>query len=89
MHGPDGVDYQNHNEFVEVVRPERIVFQHQSDPKFQATVSFEELDGKTKLIYSTRFESAAVFDQVKSFAIPGGEQTLERLEAHLATTAKS
>ena len=28
MHGPDGVDYQNASDFVEVVKPERIVFQH-------------------------------------------------------------
>ena len=28
MHGPDGGDYPNESVFVEVVRPERIVFRH-------------------------------------------------------------
>src|SRR4051794_12623895 len=35
MHGPDGVDYKNENVFVEIVKPERIVFDHVSGPKFQ------------------------------------------------------
>src|SRR5687768_10649513 len=28
MHGPDGTNYDNEKEFVEVVRPERVVFDH-------------------------------------------------------------
>ena len=28
MHGPDGTDYPNHSVFIEVVKPERIVYSH-------------------------------------------------------------
>jgi hypothetical protein len=43
-------------------------------------------DGKTKLTYSTVFEeNAAVFDKVKTYAVPGAEQTMDRLEEHLAS----
>ena len=28
MHGPDGTDYPNKSVFIEVVKPERIVFKH-------------------------------------------------------------
>jgi uncharacterized protein YndB with AHSA1/START domain len=85
MHGPDGVDFPNTNVFVEVVKPERIVFKHDGFPHFLATAAFEDLDGKTKLTYTTIFEeTAAVFEKVKTYAAPGAEQTMERLEEHLA-----
>ncbi|KKI91030.1 polyketide cyclase [Bacillus sp. SA1-12] len=86
MHGPDGVDYPNTNVFVEIVNFERIVFKHAVFPHFLATATFEDLVGKTKLTYRTFFEeSAAVFDKVKTYAVPGAEQTMDRLEEHLAS----
>jgi uncharacterized protein YndB with AHSA1/START domain len=84
MHGPDGVDFPNTNVFVEIVKPERIVFKHAVFPHFLATASFEYLEGKTKLTYKTVFEeNAAVFDKVKTYAVPGAEQTMDCLEEHL------
>lgn len=86
MHGPDGTNFPNTNVFVEVVKPERIVLEHAVFPHFVATASFEDLAGKTKLTYSTVFEeSADVFDKVKTYAVPGAEQTMDRLEEHLAS----
>ncbi|MGF7036381.1 uncharacterized protein YndB with AHSA1/START domain [Paenibacillus mucilaginosus] len=86
MHGPDGVDYPNTNIFVEVVRPKRIVIQHAVFPHFLATANFEDQDGRTTLTYRTVFdETDAVFDKVKTYAVPGAEQTLDRLEEHLAS----
>src|SRR6478735_6105977 len=35
MHGPDGRDYQNKIVYVEVVRPERLVYDHVSGPVFR------------------------------------------------------
>jgi uncharacterized protein YndB with AHSA1/START domain len=85
MHGPDGVDYPNTNIVVEVVRPERIVLEHAVFPHFVATAVFEDLDGKTRLTYRTVFkEDAAVFEKVRTYAVPGAEQTMDRLSAHLA-----
>jgi uncharacterized protein YndB with AHSA1/START domain len=86
MHGPDGVDYPNTIVFVEVDKPERIVFQHAVFPHFLGTATFEDLDGKTKLTYTTIFETAAVFDKVKTYAVPGAEQTMDRLGVHLTST---
>src|SRR5690242_3824455 len=48
MHG-HGRDYQNKNIYVEVVKPQRLVFDHVSGPKFRMYTTFEDLDGKTKL----------------------------------------
>ncbi|KRF07207.1 polyketide cyclase [Paenibacillus sp. Soil766] len=89
MHGPDGVDYPNTNVFVEIVKPERIVIKHAVFPHFQATAHFEDLAGKTKLRYSSVFEETAeIFDKVKTYAVPGAEQTMDRLEEHLASMSK-
>ncbi|MFE5320713.1 SRPBCC family protein [Paenibacillus sp. NPDC056579] len=86
MHGPDGVNFPNTNEIIEVVKPERIVFKHAVFPHFVATALFEDLDGKTKLTYGTVFEeSAEVFDKVKTYAVPGAEETMDRLEELLAS----
>ncbi|MFM1650544.1 SRPBCC family protein [Brevibacillus sp. B_LB10_24] len=80
MHGPDGVDYKNKSIFDEIVPPERIVFRHVSGPKFQVTATFENLDGKTRITYRMRFETAAEFDKVKTYAAEGNEQNFDRLE---------
>ncbi|TMV48669.1 polyketide cyclase [Paenibacillus mesophilus] len=86
MRGPDGVEFPNTNVFVEVDKPERIVFKHDVFPHFLATAIFEDLNGKTKLTYRTVFEeNAAVFDKVKEYAVPGAEQTMDRLEELLAS----
>lgn len=88
MHGPDGVEYQNESVFVEVVEPERLVFRHLKPVhEFQATVTFEDLGGKTKLTWRMLFESAAECDKVKGYVVAANEQNLDRLEAQLAKTA--
>jgi uncharacterized protein YndB with AHSA1/START domain len=87
MHGPDGVDYPNHNVFVEVVTPERLVFDHIAVPKFHVTVTFAEQDGKTRLTMRMLFDSVAEYDLVKGYAVEGNKQTLDRLEAILAQVA--
>lgn len=89
MHGPDGANFPNTNIFVEIVKPERIVIKHDVFPHFTATATFEELNGKTKLTYSSVFdESAEVFDKVKTYAVPGAEQTMGRLEELLASISE-
>lgn len=88
MHGPDGRDYQNKNVYVEVVRPERIVFDHVSGPIFRATATFEEENGKTKVTMRMRFETAELRNKVaEEFgAVEGLQQTLGRLAEKLAAT---
>jgi uncharacterized protein YndB with AHSA1/START domain len=87
MHGPDGVDYRNESVFVEVVKPERIVFQHVSGPRFQVTATFGEQAGKTTLTFRMLFETAAECNKVKRYAVEANEQNFDRLEAELARMA--
>jgi uncharacterized protein YndB with AHSA1/START domain len=89
MHGPDGGSYENESVFVEVVRPERIVFRHVSAPQFQATATFADQAGKTKLSWRMLFGSVAECEKVKRFAVEANEQNLDRLEEHLVRLAKA
>jgi uncharacterized protein YndB with AHSA1/START domain len=85
MHGPDGVDYQNHSVFLDVVKRERIVFRH-LDPvhDFQMTITFADEAGNTRLTWRMLFESAEHCEQVKAFVVEANEQNFDRLEAELA-----
>jgi uncharacterized protein YndB with AHSA1/START domain len=96
MHGPDGRDYQNKIIFIEVVKPERLVYRHGGTVEkedrglepvnFHVTVTFEELGGKTRLDMRSVFPSPTARDfVVENYgAVEGMHQTLGRLEEYLA-----
>ncbi|MBN9119541.1 MAG: SRPBCC family protein [Planctomycetes bacterium] len=92
MHGPDGRDYQNLITYLEVVRPERLVYRHGGGEAelegvtFQSTVTFEEVGGKTRVTMRLVFPTAAERDRVvrEYGAEEGGRQTLARLAEYVA-----
>jgi uncharacterized protein YndB with AHSA1/START domain len=88
MHGPDGVDYPNRVDYLEVVRPERLVYDHGSggEPHFHVTVTFAEEGGRTRLTMRSLFPTAAAREYVvrEVKAIEGGNQTVDRLVQYLA-----
>jgi uncharacterized protein YndB with AHSA1/START domain len=95
MHGPDGVDYPNRIVFREVVRPERLVYEHggdsssEDDAPFLGVVTFAaegEGNKQTRLTMRSLFASADVREMVKReyHAEEGGSQTLDRLHDYLA-----
>ena len=63
MHGPDGTDYRNRVDFLEVVRPERLVYDHGDDTEasvhhFRVYVTFEDSGaGRTLLTMRSVFPS--------------------------------
>ena len=99
MHGPDGRDYQNQITYLEVVKPERLVYRH-GEPEgeaalgpepvsFAVTVTFTEEDGRTRLEMRSVFPSAKARDfVVENYgAVRGMHETLGRLEQYLAEAA--
>jgi uncharacterized protein YndB with AHSA1/START domain len=91
MHGPDGRDYQSRVTFDEIVPPERIVYRHGGgddvEPvQFRQTVIFEDLGGKTRLVWRGDFPSAAERDRViKEYGADKGlAQTMARLAEYVA-----
>lgn len=90
MHGPDGTDYHNATEFIEVVEPERIVFRHLKPMhRFHMTMTFAEEAGKTRLTWRMRFESAAELERVRAFVPAANEQNFDRLEEQLAASGST
>jgi uncharacterized protein YndB with AHSA1/START domain len=89
MHGPDGVDYLNRIEFIEVKRPERLVYHHYGEGDdqmhFHVTVTFDDQQGKTMLTMRSIFDTAAERNRVvdEYGAIEGGIQHLARLADYL------
>ncbi|WP_173645281.1 SRPBCC family protein [Leptospira interrogans] len=84
MHGPDGTDYANHSVFVEIIKPEKLVFDHISGHIFRVTATFEEESpNSTKVIFRMLFESLQEFEKAKKYIIEGNEQNFDRLEVEL------
>lgn len=88
MHGPDGRDYLNKFVYIEVVRPERIVYDHVTGPLFRATATFAERGKQTEITVRMVFESAELRDRVarEYGAVEGLHQTLGRLAVFLGGT---
>ncbi len=92
MHGPDGTDYPNKIVFIEVEKPDRLVYMHGSDidndpDQFEVTITFEAQESKTLVRMRSLFNSAQSLEAVKKFgAVEGGNQTLSRLEEYLKTS---
>ena len=91
MHGPDGRDYHNKVVFLEVERPERLVYQHIKDEDtepvdHEMTITFYQEGNKTRLTMHLLFESPQTLEMVaRNYgAVEGGNQTLTRLERWLA-----
>jgi uncharacterized protein YndB with AHSA1/START domain len=90
MHGPDGTDYKNKIVYEEIVKPERLSYLHESAPRFHATATFEERDGRTTVTLRSIFDTAEARDRtVKVFgAIEGAKQMMGRLAEHLAKSGR-
>lgn len=90
MHGPDGTDYPNKVVYIEVVKPERLVYSHgRDDEKTSAcqhhvTVTFEKAgDNKTKVTLRMLFESEEERNKTAEYAVEGGNQTFARMAEYV------
>lgn len=90
MHGTDGVDYAIARQFVEIVSPERIVFDHlRPMHRFRMTMTFEEAAGSTVLTWRMHFESTEELAGIEAMLQIANQQNFDRLEAHLTTRSSS
>ena len=86
MHGPDGKDYAMAKDFVEVVRPARIVLRHLEplQHRFEMSMTFIEIGPRTRLNWRMVFDSAEEAQRVRHAVADANEQNFDRLAAHLA-----
>lgn len=87
MTSADGVRYQNHSIFKEIIKPLKIVYDQGDGERiwFEATVTFEERDSGTLVTIRQLFSNKEFRDEVveKSGAIEGGKQHLNKLEVYI------
>lgn len=89
LHGPDGVDWPNHIEYVEVREPEFLSYEHGSAAgdaeSFHVTVEFIDLGNRTKIVNTFICKTPQHADGLRRHAEWGHDSTWNRLEAYLAT----
>src|SRR5688572_5404006 len=88
MHGPDGTDYENTTQYLEVEPQARLVYDHgghlDRPPLFRVTVLFTEQDGRTRLELNFAFATPEIATEMRGFIRKaGGESTWDRLAEHV------
>jgi uncharacterized protein YndB with AHSA1/START domain len=88
MHGPDGTDYENTTQYLEVIPRQRMVYDHgghkDRPPLFRVTALFTEREGRTQLDMSMAFGDTEVAAEMRGFIRKaGGEGTWDRLAEYL------
>jgi uncharacterized protein YndB with AHSA1/START domain len=89
MHGPDGGDYPNKTQYLEVVPQSKLVYDHGGNdepaPLFRVTVLFSEKDGKTQMAMSMTLPTAEAAEATRAFIKKaGGDSTWDRLAEYVA-----
>ncbi len=88
MHGPDGTDYENSTQYLEVVPQQRLVYDHgghrDRPALFRVTALFTEQGGRTRLDLSFALATPEAAEEMRGFIRKaGGEGTWDRLAEHL------
>jgi uncharacterized protein YndB with AHSA1/START domain len=90
LQGPDGNDFAFSGEYREIVTPERVVntegFEGLPGHEALVTVTFDEVDGKTRLTSHLQYDSVEDRDGHIQSGMEGGmRETMDRLAAHIGT----
>jgi uncharacterized protein YndB with AHSA1/START domain len=88
MHGPDGVDYPNITQYLEVEKYSRLIYDHGGNenqpPLFRVTVLFTESKGKTTMDMTMSLATEEAAKQIEKFIKQaGGNSTWDRLAEYL------
>lgn len=89
MHGPDGTDFENTTQYLDVEPRQRLVYDHgghkDRPPLFRVTALFSEHDGRTQLDMRMAFATPEIAKEMGGFIKKaGGEATWDRLAEYLA-----
>ncbi|WII70856.1 SRPBCC family protein [Bdellovibrio sp. 22V] len=93
MHGPDGRDYKNKIQFIDIEKPNYISYKHlgdgegDTDVHFHSKIFFEEAGDGTNLTMEQIFPSKEELERInkKYGAIEGGKQHVGNLAHYLET----
>ena len=88
MHGPDGVDYPNKTQYLEVEKYSKLVYDHGGNddrpPMFRVTVLFSEEKGKTRMEMTMTLPTPEAAEEARKFIKKAsGDSTWDRLAEYL------
>lgn len=96
MHGPDGRDWKNRIDYIEIVPQKRLVYAHggeegDADIRFQVLVTFCEKAGRTTVTMKSVFPTKEVLEKVvrEYGALEGAKQHMSNLAEYLPTMGDS
>lgn len=88
MHGPDGADYPNQSEFLEIVPDSKVRIKHVNLPHFELTISLEPVATGTLVSWVGVFENREFAEKMRQFLETANEQNLNRLALEVTTGAQ-
>ncbi len=93
MHGPEGVDYVNKTQYLEVEEYSKLVYDHggndEQKPLFRVTVLFKEVDGKTRMDMTMAHSTPEAAEQSRQIIKKAsGNSTWDRLAEYLEKETK-
>lgn len=88
MHGPDGTDYPNKTQYIEVKKHAKLIYDHGGNdsrpPLFRVTVLFSEAKGKTTMDMTMTLPTPEALEETRKFIKKvGGDATWDRLAEYL------
>lgn len=84
MHGPEGKDYPNESTFILIDKPARLVFNHDSNPKFQVEATFDVITPTTtKVTFRMKFKTVEECNKLRAFVTEKNEENFDRLGVEL------
>jgi uncharacterized protein YndB with AHSA1/START domain len=83
MHGPDGANYPNDSEFVEIIPNEKVVIRHHSQPNFTLTIMITGSSKGSIVNWIQEIDNDEVARNIAHIVEPSNEQNLDRLVAEV------
>jgi uncharacterized protein YndB with AHSA1/START domain len=88
MRGPDGTDYPNESEFLEIVPNSMVRIRHINQPHFELSISLESSAIGTLVSWVGVFENSEFAEKMRQFLKTANEQNLDRLALEVSTGAQ-
>jgi uncharacterized protein YndB with AHSA1/START domain len=85
MHGPNGADYPNQAEFLEIVPNSRVRIKHINPPHFELSIAIEPHATGTLVTWVGAFENHEFAESMREFLETANEQNLDRLALEVTT----
>jgi uncharacterized protein YndB with AHSA1/START domain len=85
MHGPDGADYPNQSEFLDIVLNSVVRIRHINLPHFELSISLEPSATGTFVCWVGVFENHEFAENRRQFLEAANEQNLDRLALEVST----